>query len=178
MKKIFLTLLLLVFATGFSQKKLIIYNFSSVTVKIYGIKTKSDIGTFPTCSGFSFALLSGQGYTLENNLSITKFPFYTYPISVPEIISAPGSLNWTRYGAIGTATTLTGVTMWNSTYAASQSFNNLIFGLGSTSAPQGGPIGPSNPTTQTNAIGHWQVRYVRNTISPTNYEDYIFFEDF
>ncbi len=145
MKNLILALTLLIFVSGFSQRKITVTNLTSTAMKIYGIRTKPATGVYPYCYGYSFALYSGQSYTLVNNLSITKFPFYSSPTSLPQVASVPF---WKRVNS--TANILngqTGSSLWNSTIANTQAFNYLDFSIGSINGlPSSyGVIGISTP---------------------------------
>ena len=129
MKNLIIVSALLICISGFSQTKITVTNLTTSSMKIYGIQTKSISGTYPYCYGYSFALYAGQSYTLTNNLSTSKFPFYSSPTSLPPVVS---SLNWNRVNsATSSSTNQTGVSLWNSTIATSQAFNYLDFSIGS-----------------------------------------------
>ena len=143
MKKLIIIIALVTFISGFSQKKITITNLTNSPMKIYGIRTKPASGTYPYCYGFSFALYAGQSYTLVNNLSTTKFPFYSSPTSLPPVIS---NLNWTRVNsATSSLVNQTGVNLWNNIFASSQNFNFLDFSIGTITGVGGvaGSIGVS-----------------------------------
>ena len=145
MRKLILALTLLTFISGFSQRKITVTNLTSSPMKIYGITTKPASGTYPYCNGYSFALYSGQGYTLVNDLSTTKFPFYSSPTSLPPVVN---NLNWDRINsATNSLPNQTGTSLWNSIIAISQSFNYLDFSIGSINGlPSNyGTIGASTP---------------------------------
>jgi hypothetical protein len=160
MKKLILALALLTFISGFSQKKITVTNLTSSPMKIYGIRTKPATGTYPYCYGYGFALYPGQSYTLVNNLSTTKFPFYSSPNSLPPVV---GNLTWKRVNsATSTLLNQTGVSLWNSTIATSQAFNYLDFSIGSINGlPSNyGIIGVSTPGgVLTNPTAGWEAYY-------------------
>jgi hypothetical protein len=176
MKKVFLFSLILVCMFGYSQKKLSIYNYTSFAMKIYSIRTKPTTGTYPYCSGYSVGLYPGESCILENSSNIAKFPFYS-PVTTPTVIS---SLNWNRY-TTATPVNYTGLNLWNTLTANSQSFNYITYSVGSiTGAGQNsGNFGVSTPGgTYTNVAGGWQVSYYRDYPNPANlnnYEDIIVF---
>jgi hypothetical protein len=178
MKKLIVALSLLTFISGFSQTKITVTNLTSSAMKIYGIRTKPASGIYPYCYGYAFALYSGQSYSLVNNLSTTKFPFYASPTTLPPVVS---NLNWTRVNsATNSLNNQTGVSLWNSTIAATQTFNYLDFSIGSINGlPNSyGIIGILTPNgILTNPTAGWEAYYDVITLSPTSSEITITFID-
>ncbi|WP_395061930.1 hypothetical protein [Flavobacterium sp.] len=161
MKKLILTLALVTFVTCFSQKKITITNLTSAAMKIYGIRTKPTTGTYPYCYGYSFGLYSGQSYSLVNNLSTSKFPFYSSPTSLPPIIS---NLNWKRTNsATSSLNNQTGLSLWNSTIATTQNFSFIDFSIGIINGLPGSfgtfAIPTVNSTTIQNTAAGWEMLY-------------------
>ncbi|WP_291084137.1 hypothetical protein [Flavobacterium sp. BFFFF1] len=178
MKKLTLLLSIFICSCCFAQKNITVTNLTSSAMKIYGIRTKPSVGTYPYCYGYAFALYPGQSYTLVNNLSTTKFPFYSSPTSLPPVVSG---LNWTRVNsATNSLTNQTGTSLWNNAFAASQNFNYVDFSIGSINGNPGnfGTIGVSTPGgVLTNPTGGWEAYYDFYQLSPTSSEVTITFID-
>lgn len=178
MKKLIFALILITFISGFSQRKITVTNLTSSAMKIYGIRTKPVSGTYPYCYGYGFALYSGQSYTLVNNLSTTKFPFYSSPTSLPQVASNP---YWKRVNSpTSSLTSQTGLSLWNSTIATSQAFNFLDFSIGSINGlPSSyGIIGILTPNGYLENISEgWGAFYDKIIFSPTSSEETITFID-
>ncbi len=176
MKKYALIFALLTFVFGYSQKRVIVYNYTSATMKIYGVVTKpiASGATFPYCYGYRVGLGTGESLILENNSNVNKFPFYS-PVTTPTIIN---DLSWTRVTATGSTSNISGLTLWN-TLGTTQEFNYIEFGHpGITGPGAGGQIGISTPGGHyENILAGFQADYYRFNLSATEYEDWIVFAD-
>ncbi len=176
MKKILLVTFLLVGMLGFTQKKLIITNLTSYPVKIYSIRTKPNTGTVPYCQGYNFGLNPRESCTLENSGSSTKFPFLTTAVQPANLVSS----NWLRYALPGVYTNFTAANLWNAPTGITQSFNYISYSVGNLSGSQGQrnpTFGVSSVTPYTNVAGAWELDYFRDSITTTNYVDYVTFFD-
>lgn len=121
MKKLLL-IIILFGLQGYGQKTLEIYNFTAYTVVIADITTYAPGTTTEFSADFGpigpIALAPGASYTLQNTLSLTRFPFLS-PSSSPTID------NWYRRTSPTNVTLMTSPAAW--VLGNNQVFNRLSF---------------------------------------------------
>jgi hypothetical protein len=162
MKKIAL-LLLLMSASGFSQKTLEIYNYSTKTISVQMIATKPTSGTYPWCASVTpspITIAPGDSYILENTANVYRFPFYS-PLSSTVIT------NWRRVSAPippsqnASFVNMTSAQLWP--LGNGQFFDYISFNVNSGAAGLGN-IGELSfwvpSTTIANTTYHWGADYV------------------
>lgn len=186
MKKLFLAGLLFCSLIGKAQTSVIIVNDSDFTFFMGTLETKpanydSNIPStgFPRLASsdvYSFYLLPGESYVLENTANLTRFPFNS-PASTPFIA------NWYRYASLGAAGTLaTSNGAWLA-YGNSQFFHfiksgvynsvgNIIAGGSIGVAPPPGSL--SNGVVSNYSSGGVDVSYFENIVSSTQKEHVIY----
>jgi hypothetical protein len=120
---------------SFAQKTFEVYNYTSQTVKIADIVTKSPSSTYPEFHSKPFGLISippGGSYTLVNTANPYRFPFHS-PTSSPYIT------NWERLNSPSSSTPMGSMAAW--TLGSSQVFERMHFYVGndytSISTPSG-----------------------------------------
>ncbi|MGL5892195.1 MAG: hypothetical protein ACRC3B_20035, partial [Bacteroidia bacterium] len=87
MKKIILAAALLIGLQSFAQKTYEVYNFTTQTVQLADIMTRTAAGNYPEYHSKPFGLISippGGSYTLVNTTNIFRFPFQS-PSSIPYV---------------------------------------------------------------------------------------------
>lgn len=176
MKKLIYFSFLLVFLSGYSQKKLTIYNLTTYQIKIYGIVTKPTVGTYPWCQNGTYAigglgLFPGDSYVLENTANSSKFPFYS-PATVNPITS------WKVKSSPAQPTNTLSLPLWNNSLSNNQIFSYVQYSVGTGGGINGymGRPGSLVPNASyTNPTYGWTVEYAHFDYSPTNSEDTIVF---
>lgn len=176
MKKIFLLLTLLTISLGFTQKRLEIYNYSSKTMNVYIIVTKPTTGTFPwfaSVSPTTITIPAGGQYILQNNSSVTRFPFSSS-------LSSPVITNWRKVVQVGSGSSFTNVTSANAwPQGDNQVFSYLSFTV-NNGAQSGGNIGELGPNVSTvtlpNYNYNWEADYDNFTNGTTIINTVVFYD--
>lgn len=172
MKKIIIILSLIVGLSGYCQKSLEIYNYSSQSITLINIVTKPPTGTYPWYASVApseIVVPAGGEYILQNASNIYSFPFYS-PASVPVIT------NW-RYvvqssGSNGSFTNITSQTAY--AQGTNQTFNYLLFNV-NNGYSGGGTSGLNNPIVQ-NFTNHWEANHDLYTNGNTSINTIVFFD--
>lgn len=152
MKKILLIAIVLFGLQVFGQKKLEIYNLSSIDFEIYNIFTNAS-GSNPEFQSklTVIPILAGNSYILENTSNIYRFPFLS-PLSTPTI-------SWMRDGIA-----LSNTAAW--VLGNAQVFDKMIFGTNNYNV-----IGPASPSASGSWAGTgWTADY-ETIVNPSNPND-------
>jgi hypothetical protein len=166
MKKFLILVIVFFGLQSFAQKTVIVNNFSSLQVTIFGLNTITNTNAqYPSIRSVTPANIiipAGQSRTMSSPTgSLTQFPFNS-------TASAMQYTNWRRFTSATTSTPLTITQVMP--FANANKFNFVEMTVGSTNFKIGTGLNASSVTSATGSSGstNFTITYTENVIAPGN----------
>lgn len=167
MKKFLLVLVLFFGLQGFAQKTLIVNNFSSLQVTIFGVNTiGNNNAQYPAIRSelpSNIVIPAGQSRTMSSPTgSLTQFPYNS-------TASAMQYTNWRRFTSPTTSSTNTS-SNYTTLYGNGTKFNFVEIRVGTTNWKIGTGLNGSSVTSASGTSGStpYTITYTENVIAPGN----------